>query len=134
MTAIKDIEGIGAAQEKKLVAEGVKTVEGLLDAAGSAAGRKKLAVATGINEKLLLEWVNHADLYRIKGVGSEFSDLLEAAGVDSVPELSHRKAENLHEALVEVNAKKKLVRVLPSVEKVQDFIDQAKKLKKVVTH
>ncbi len=134
MTAIKDIEGIGAAQEKKLVAEGVKTVEGLLDAAGSATGRKKLAVATGINEKLLLEWVNHADLYRIKGVGSEFSDLLEAAGVDSVPELSHRKAENLHEALVEVNAKKKLVRVLPSVEKVQDFIDQAKKLKKVVTH
>ena len=134
MAAIADIEGIGAVQAKKLVAAGVKTVEGLLETAASPAGRKKLADETKISEKLLLEWVNHADLYRIKGIGSEFSDLLEAAGVDSVPELAHRKAENLHETLVEVNTKKKLVRVVPSAEKVQDFIDQAKKLKKVVTH
>ena len=134
MASISDIEGIGVVQAKKLAEAGVKTVEVLLETGASAKDRKQLAEATGISEKLLLEWVNRADLYRIKGIGSEFSDLLEEGGVDSVPELATRKAENLHVKLVETNEKKKLVRVVPGVEKVQDFIDQAKKLKKVVTH
>lgn len=134
MTAIKDIEGIGEAHTKKLAEAEIKTVEALLDSGATASGRKKLSEKTGITEKMLLEWVNRADLYRIKGIGSEFSDLLESTGVDSVPELAQRSAENLHKALEETNAKKKLVRIVPSLERVQDFIKQAKSLKKVVTH
>ncbi len=134
MATIADIEGIGTSQAKKLAEAGVRTVEGLLEAGASATGRKHLSEATGISEKLLLEWVNHADLYRINGVGSEISDLLEEAGVDSVPELATRNPENLHKMLVETNEKKKIVRVIPGVEKITDFIGQAKKLKKVVTH
>lgn len=134
MTAIKDIEGIGEAQGKKLAEAQIKTVEALLEAGASATGRKKLAEKTGISEKNILEWVNRADLFRIKGIGSEFSDLLESAGVDSVPELAQRKAENLHKALEAANAKKKLVRVVPPVTKIEDFIGQAKSLEKVVTH
>lgn len=134
MTTITDIEGIGSAQATKLSNAGVKTVEGLLEMAGSSKGRKELSNETGISEKQLLEWVNRADLFRIKGIGSEFSDLLEAAGVDSVPELAQRKPENLFTALEELNAKKKIVRQLPSVEKITDFVNQAKKLPKAVTH
>jgi predicted flap endonuclease-1-like 5' DNA nuclease len=134
LTAIKDIEGIGDSQAAKLANAGIKTVEALLEGAASSSERKTLSTKTGISESNLLEWVNRADLYRIKGIGSEFSDLLEAAGVDSVPELAQRNPESLLKMLEETNAKKKLVRVLPGLEKVEDFISQAKSLKKVVTH
>ncbi len=134
MAKILDIEGIGPVFAEKLGAAGVKTTEALLEKGGSAKGRKELAAKTGISEDKLLEWVNRADLFRIKGIGSEYSDLLEAAGVDSVPELANRKPENLVEKLTAVNAEKKLVRKLPALSLVTSWVDQAKKLPKVVTH
>lgn len=134
ITAIKDIEGIGESQAKKLADANIKTVEALLDAGASASGRKALSKETGISESKILEWVNRADLYRINGIGSEFSDLLEAAGVDSVPELALRNPESLHKMLEDTNTKKKIVRALPNLDKVADFIKQAKSLKKLVTH
>lgn len=134
MAKIMDIEGIGPVFAEKLGKSGVKTTEGLLEMGGSAKGRKDLAAKTGIAEEKLLEWVNRADLFRIKGVGSEYSDLLEAAGVDSVPELANRKPENLVEKLTAVNAEKKLVRKLPALSLVAGWVEQAKALPKVVTH
>ncbi len=134
MATISDIEGIGEKQATILADSGIKTVESLLVAAGSAPQRKKLSEVTGISESKLLDWVNRADLYRIDGIGSEFSDLLEVAGVDSVPELAQRNAENLRTTLAELNEKKQIVRQLPSVQQITDFINQAKTLDKVVTH
>lgn len=134
MAKIEAIEGIGPVFAQKLGAAGVKTTEALLEQAGSAKGRKDMAAKTGISEDKLLEWVNRADLMRIKGIGEEYSDLLEAAGVDSVPELANRKPENLVEKLTAVNADKKLVRKLPALSLVANWVDQAKKLPKVVTH
>ena len=134
MAKIMDIEGIGPVFAEKLSKAGVKTTEGLLEMGGSAKGRKDLAAKTGISEDKLLEWVNRADLFRIKGIGSEYSDLLEAAGVDSVPELANRKPENLVEKLTAVNAEKKLVRKLPALSLVAGWVEQAKALPKVVTH
>ena len=96
MASISSIEGIGPKFSEKLAEAGVKTTEKLLEAGASKSGRKKLAEASGIDEKKILRWVNMADLFRIKGVGEEFSDLLEAAGVDTVKELRNRNAENLH--------------------------------------
>ncbi|MEJ5328006.1 MAG: DUF4332 domain-containing protein [Candidatus Bathyarchaeia archaeon] len=134
MTKIEDIEGIGAAYAKKLIAAGIKTTDNLLEAAATPAGRKNLAEKTGISEKMILEWVNLADLFRIKGIGEEYSDLLEEAGVDSVVELAKRDPENLHAKMAEVNAKEKLVRRLPTLNEVKDWIEQAKKLPKKVEH
>jgi len=134
MANIRDIEGIGDAYAEKFEAAGVKTVEGLLEAGASKSGREDLAEKTEINEKLILEWVNRADLARVKGIGSEYADLLEASGVDSVPELAQRNAENLAAKMEEVNAEKNLVRRVPSEKEVEDWISQAKDLPKVVTH
>lgn len=134
MARIADIEGIGGAYATKLVGAGVKTVESLLKRGGTSQGREELAAATGINKKLILEWVNHADLFRIKGVGSEFSDLLEAAGVDTVKELAQRNADNLHQKLNETNAVKALVRRLPTPKQVQDWVEQAKNLPRAIEY
>ncbi len=134
MTKLIDVEGIGPKYAEKLVQAGVKTVEGLLAQAGSPEGRKKLEETTGVDHKLILEWVNHADLYRIKGVGSEYSDLLEEAGVDTVPELAQRSPENLFKKMMEVNEAKKLVRHMPTEAQVKDWVEQAKKLPRVVTY
>lgn len=134
MASIIDIEGIGPKYKELLAEQGIKTTEKLLEVAGSKKGRSDLAEATGISEKLILEWVNRADLMRVKGVGEEFSDLLECAGVDSPLELARRNAENLHQALVEINDEKNLVRRMPSVEQVQEFIDDAKTLERAVFH
>lgn len=134
MTAIAQIEGIGEAQAAKLKAAGVSSVEALLEAGASPKGREELAAKTGLSEKNLLEWVNHADLFRINGIGSEFADLLEAAGVDSVPELAQRNPENLYAKLEELNGQKNLVRALPALSRVITFIEEAKTLPKVVTH
>ncbi len=134
MANIRDIEGIGEAYAEKFEAAGVKTVEALLEAGASQNGREELAEKTGISEKLVLEWVNRADLARIKGIGSEYADLLEASGVDSVPELAQRNAANLTAKMEEVNEAKSLVRRVPSEKEVEDWISQAKDLPKVVTH
>jgi predicted flap endonuclease-1-like 5' DNA nuclease len=134
MANIIEIEGIGQANAKKLTAAGINTTEKLLASGGSKSGRANLAEQTGISEKLILEWVNRADLFRITGVGEEISDLLEAAGVDSVPELANRKPDNLQAKLAEVNASKKLVRQVPGVSQIEKFVAEAKKLPKAVTH
>jgi predicted flap endonuclease-1-like 5' DNA nuclease len=131
---IEEIEGIGPVYAEKLRGAGVASVEALLEAAGPAAGRKKLAEATEISPNLLLEWTNHADLFRLTGVGSEYADLLEAAGVDSCPELAQRNPANLAAKLAEINEAKSLVRRVPTEKNVADWIEQAKSLPKVVTH
>ncbi len=134
MADIKEIEGIGPAYGEKLEAAGVGTVEKLLEAGATKKGREGLAETTGIAEAHILAWVNKADLMRIKGIGPQFSDLLEAAGVDSVPELAQRNAANLHAKLAEVNETKNLVNRLPSEGDVEEMIAQAKTLDRVVTH
>jgi predicted flap endonuclease-1-like 5' DNA nuclease len=134
MTQIADIEGIGETYAKKLSEAGVRTVEKLLQEGAGAKGRKALAEKTGIKETLILEWVNRADLDRIKGVGSEYADLLEAAGVDTVVELGKRVPANLLKKMEEVNAAKKLVRKMPVESQVTDWVEQAKKLERVVSY
>jgi predicted flap endonuclease-1-like 5' DNA nuclease len=134
MAKLTTIEGIGEAGAKKLGKANVGSLATLLSRGATAKGRKELAAASGITEKRLLEWVNRADLMRIKGVGEEYSDLLEASGVDTIPELATRKPANLLEAMTATNTKKKLVRQLPTEAKVADWVAQAKKLPKVVKH
>lgn len=134
MAKIIDIEGIGPVYAEKLAGIGITTVEALLKAGASPKGREELAEKTGITGKLILEWVNLADLFRIKGVGEEYSDLLEEAGVDTIPELAQRNAENLYAKLQETNAAKELVRRLPTQSQVADWIAQAKKMPRVVTY
>jgi predicted flap endonuclease-1-like 5' DNA nuclease len=128
------IEGIGQVYADKLRAAGLTTTEALLEEAATPKGRQELAEKAGISGHLILEWVNRADLFRIKGVGEEYSDLLEAAGVDTVPELAQRNAENLYAKLAEANAAKKLVRRLPTQAQVADWIDQAKRLPRAITY
>ncbi len=134
MTKLDNIEGIGAAYQKKLNWAGIGSVEDLLDKGATPKGRKDVAAKSGISDALILKWVNHADLYRIKGIGSEYADLLEAAGVDTVVELAQRKPDNLCQKLVEVNTAKKLVRKLPALSQVEDWVKQAKGLKRIVTY
>ena len=126
MASIADIEGIGPVYAEKLSDAGIKTTEKLLKEGCAKAGRKALASTTGLDEKKILRWVNMADLFRLKGVGEEYSDLLEAAGVDTVKELRNRNAANLHAKMTEVNEEKSLVRSLPSADKVADWVEQAK--------
>ena len=134
MTSIVKIEGIGGVYAPKLQAARCATVESLLKRGATPRGRMELAQECGISEKLLLEWVNHADLWRIKGVGEEYSDLLEEAGVDTVVELAQRRPENLYAKMVEVNGQKKLVRRLPTQGQVADWISQAKALPRMVSY
>ena len=134
MTALKEIEGIGDSYADKLKAVGVKSIEALLTKGSTPKGREDLAETSGISEKLILEWVNRADLMRVRGVGSEYADLLEAAGVDSCVELGRRSAANLHAAMAEVNAAKKLVRQLPSSAMVAGWVEHAKTLERAVSH
>ena len=132
---IVDVEGIGPTFAEKLAAAGVATTEALLDRGASASGREALARETGISEKLILEWVNHADLMRLDGVGSEYADLLEAAGVDSCAELARRNAANLAQTFQELDAARpNTIRRIPSEEMVAGWIAQADQLAKVVTH
>jgi predicted flap endonuclease-1-like 5' DNA nuclease len=131
---IIDIEGIGPVNSKKLEEIGIKTTDDLLKAGATAKARDALSEKAGIGPKLILEWVNLADLYRIKGVGQEYSDLLEEAGVDTVVELAKRIPENLHAKMLEVNGVKKLVNRSPPLSVVKDWVEQAKKLKRVVEY
>ena len=134
MAKIVDVEGVGTKYADKLIKAGIATTDALLKAGATPKGRKALAEKTGIGDALILKWVNHVDLYRIKGVGSEYSELLEAAGVDTIPELAQRKAGNLTQKIVAVNQEKKLVRKLPVESQVADWIEQAKKLPRVITY
>ena len=131
---IIDIEGIGEAYAAKLEAAGVKTPEDMLAACASAKGRKEMAEKTEISEKLILRWTNHADLFRIKGVGPQFAELLEAAGVDTVKEFRHRVAANLQKKMEEVNAEKKLVGRVPAVKEVEKMVAEAKTMPAVMTY
>lgn len=134
MTKLIDIEGVGEAYQKKLALAGITTTEALLEKGASPKGRKEVAEKSGISDGLILEWVNHVDLFRIKGVGSEYSDLLEEAGVDTVPELAQRNPENLLEKMTAVNMEKNLVRRLPVLSQVRSWVDQAKALPRIVTY
>ena len=131
---IIDIEGIGDVYAEKLIAAGINTDKEMLEKCCKPAGRKALAEATGISEKLILTWSNHCDLMRINGVGPQFSELLEAAGVDTVKEFRHRVAENLQPKLEEVNAEFHVCGRVPAVKEVQKMIDQAKELEPKVTY
>ena len=134
MTALSKIEGIGETYSEKLKAAGVANIETLLERGATPKGRKALIEATGISDKLILKWINRADLFRVKGLGEEYTDLLEHAGVDTVPELAQRKAENLHKKLSETNDEKHLVRRLPPLSFVQGWIEHAKTLPRVIEY
>lgn len=134
MAKLVDIEGIGPKYAAQLQEAGIDNQEQLLLKGSTPKGRKGLEAATGISGKLLLKWINRADLARIKGVGEEYADLLEVAGVDTVPELAQRKAANLHAKMVEVNEAKKLVRQVPGLPQVEDWVAQAKKLDRVINY
>lgn len=131
---IATIEGIGPAFAEKLTAAGIKNTKVLLERAKDPKGRKAVAAETGLQEKQILKWANMADLMRVRGVGEEYSELLEAAGVDTVKELRNRKPANLAEKMVEVNGKKKLVRLVPSVKLVEKWVAHAKSLDPVMTY
>jgi predicted flap endonuclease-1-like 5' DNA nuclease len=132
---VEDVEGIGPIFAQKLQAAGVNTTDELLDRGGSKAGRASLASASGLTETQLLEWVNHADLMRISGVGSEYADLLEAAGVDSCAELAQRNAANLAVTFQELDAARpNWIRQIPSEATVEAWIAEAKTMEAVVAH
>lgn len=134
MTKLTYVEGIGEVYAQKLKDVGIRSVEHFLEQGCTPAGRKQIAEKSGVSEKLILEWINHCDLFRIKGVGEEYADLLEAAGVDTVPELAQRNPANLFEKLVETQNLKKLVRKMPVESQVADWVAQAKQLPRVITY
>ena len=134
MAKLTTIEGIADATSAKLKGAGVGSTDSLLSKGATKKGRQAIATATGIDEARILKFVNHADLMRIKGVGGEYAELLEAAGVDSVPELKGRQPANLHTALVQTNGRKALVRQVPAAKQVAAWVDQAKKLPRIVSH
>ncbi len=134
MSKLSDIEGIGDAYSDKLESAGITSLENLLEICCSKKGRKEIAEKSDISEKLILNWVNRADLARIKGVSTQYADLLECAGVDTVPELAQRNAENLQQKMAEVNEEKNLVRKVPALPQVLDWVAQAKELPRTITH
>lgn len=134
MTKLIEIEGIGEVYVEKLNAVGLRTFDEFLQACATKKGRTELAEKAGISEKLILTWANHADLARIKGVRGQYSELLEAAGVDTVPELAQRRADNLYSKMAEINKAKNLVRKLPGQDQVADWIEQAKELPRILEY
>ncbi len=134
MAKLEDVEGIGTKYAEKLHEAGIANTDQFLSAAATPKGRKELAEKSNISEKLILEWENHLDLFRIKGVASEYADLLEEAGVDTVVELAQRNPANLYQKLVEINEAKKLVRKMPVLSQVEDWVEQAKKLPRIISY
>ncbi|MCD4751502.1 MAG: DUF4332 domain-containing protein [Anaerolineaceae bacterium] len=134
MTKIIDLEGVGPVYAEKLIAAGIRSVEAMLKAGSTPKGRVELAEKAGVTKDQVLEWTNYADLYRIKGVAEEYSQLLEAAGVDTVPELAQRNPENLYKKIMEVNADKKLVRQVPGLAQVMSWVAQAKELPRAIQY
>jgi nucleotidyltransferase/DNA polymerase involved in DNA repair len=131
---IEDIEGIGGVYGSKLSKVGINSTADLLKHCGSAKGRRQVAATSGLDEGKLLKWANMADLMRIRGIGKQFSELLEAAGVDTVKELRTRRADNLAATMKQANARKKLTRGTPSQRQVATWIDQAKSMSAAITH
>ena len=131
---VEEIEGIGPAYARKLSRSGIRTTDELLDMGSTKKGRRELARRTGISETIILEWVNMADLFRIKGIGEEYSELLKEAGVNTVVQLARRNPENLQKTLVGVNDTKKLVRRPPSLSQTEDWVEQAKILPRKVEY
>lgn len=131
---IEDIEGIGPSYGAKLRAAGCRSVGQLLEMGCTKNGRKKIAEKTGLSEGNILKWVNHADLFRVKGIASQYAELLESAGVDTVKELRNRNADNLAETMAEINKSKRLVRNVPSAKVVSGWVAQAKVLQPMVKH
>lgn len=134
MTKLSEIEGIGEAYEKKLMDAGIASIEELLTKGAEKKGRAGIAEKTTVSEKLVLKWVNRADLARIKGVSTQYADLLEYAGVDTIPELAQRNPDHLQVKMAEVNEEKKLVRKVPSPSQVHGWVEQAKKLPRIVNY
>jgi len=134
MAKLEDIEGIGRVYARKLKKAGVRSTGSLLKKGATPEGRRDIVRKSGLSRAKILRWVNHVDLFRVKGVGSEYADLLEAAGVDTVPELAQRTGGHLSQTLVEVNGSKKLVRKLPAEGQVAGWIKQAKKLPRCVEY
>ncbi|MCF6346083.1 MAG: DUF4332 domain-containing protein [Thiomicrorhabdus sp.] len=134
MAKLSDIEGIGEVYAEKLKVAGVTTLEKLLTMCCDKKGRHEVAEKSGVSEKLILGWVNRADLARVKGISTQYADLLEFAGVDTIPELAQRNAENLQVKMEEVNEAKNLVRKVPVLSQVESWVEQAKELPRMVTH
>jgi predicted flap endonuclease-1-like 5' DNA nuclease len=134
MAKLEIIEGIGPVYAEKLRAAGIRSVNALLRAGATPEGRRDLEEKAGIGHEYILDWVNRADLMRIRGVGEEYSDLLEWAGVDTVPELAQRSADNLYKKILEVNEEKELVRRPPTRDMVARWIEQAKALGRAVSY
>ena len=131
---VEEIEGIGPVLGEKLRAAGINTVDKLLEKAATKKQRQSLAEETGISEKQILKFTNMADLFRLNGVGQEYAELLEVAGVDTVPELAQRNATNLTAKMEEVNEAKNLTRKTPSAAEVEKWIAQAKELPRVIEY
>lgn len=134
MTKLSEIEGIGEAYSKKLQEGGITSIEQLLEVGSEKKGRQEIADKCDISEKLVLNWVNRADLARVKGISTQYADLLECAGVDTVPELAQRNPENLRAAMEKVNEEKSLVRQVPSQSQVEDWVKQAKELPRAINY
>jgi predicted flap endonuclease-1-like 5' DNA nuclease len=134
MTKLETIEGIGSTYANKLRDVGIGTTEALLEKGATSRGRRELSAKTGIGAEYIMDWVNRADLMRVRGIGEEYSDLLEKAGVDSVVELAQRNTYPLHAKMIEVNNQKHLVRRPPSMTMVARWIMQARTMPRVVTY
>ena len=131
---IIDIEGIGNKYAEKLIAQGINTAEDLLNKCKTPKGRTELAEATSISKDLILKWTNHADLFRVKGIGPQFAELLEAAGVDTVKELANRVPANLTKKVNEINEQKHLVGRVPFEKEIQKMVENAKTLDRVIEY
>ncbi len=131
---IQEIEGIGPINGNKLTEAGINTTSDLLEVCGSAKGRKDTSGKTGISESVLLGWTNKADLMRIKGIGKQYSELLEAAGVDTVKELKMRVPDNLSAKMREINEAKKLTRSVPEPSQIAKWVEEAKEMEPIITH
>jgi predicted flap endonuclease-1-like 5' DNA nuclease len=134
MSNVIEIEGIGEVYSRRLHDAGVGTTDALLSEGATPQGRDALASKTGIARKRILRWVNRADLFRIHGVAEQYSDLLAAAGVETVLELAQRKAKNLHQKMAQTNEARKLVRHLPQLEQVEAWIEEARNMPRVVSY
>lgn len=134
MSSLIEIEGIGEQYARTLKDAGIRGTKTFLEWGATRQGRQQIVEKTGISEKLILEWLNHCDLMRIRGVGGEYSDLLEEAGVDTIVELGNRNAERLYQAMVKINDQKRLVRKMPTQAQVADWIAQASALPRILTY
>ena len=132
MPALVTIEGIGETYAERLAEARIESTQALLKRGATKQGRKEIAKLAGVNDRLILSWVHKADLFRIRGIGEEYSDLLEASGVDTVLELAQRNAKHLHAKMISMNQQRHLVRRPPALTQVENWVRQAKKLPRVI--